>query len=140
MTAQEIVNGAGAPISDTVFERIVEPSFSGLDKQIVTFDPNPSGTTGNATVQLSFTQNGGLPAFDAQVSDSFAGGSNYTLLSVSINGVSFGPGNLPAGVSFSTTRRFERQFRSTGRRRADSGALSGRPCPTRPSSPAATRH
>ncbi|WP_322847165.1 VCBS domain-containing protein [Pseudomonas sp. B33.4] len=103
VTAQEIVNGAGRAVSDTVFERVVEPSFSGLDKQIVTFNPNPSGSTGNATVQLSFTQNGGLPAFDARVSDGFAGGSNYTLLSVSINGVSYGPGNLPAGISFSTS-------------------------------------
>jgi VCBS repeat-containing protein len=103
VTAQEIVNGAGRAVSDTVFERVVEPSFSGLDKQIVTFNPNPSGSTGNATVQLSFTQNGGLPAFDAQVSDNFAGGSNYTLLSVSINGVTYGPGNLPAGISFSTS-------------------------------------
>ncbi|PBJ24138.1 hypothetical protein BSF44_21800 [Pseudomonas sp. ACN8] len=103
VSAHEIVNGAGRANSDTVFERIVEPSFSGLDKQIVAFNPNPSGTTGSATVQLTFTQNGGLPAFDARVSDSFAGGSNYTLLGVSINGTTFGPGNLPAGVSFSTT-------------------------------------
>jgi VCBS repeat-containing protein len=103
VTAQEIVNGAGRAVSDTVFERVVEPSFSGLDKQIIAFNPNPAGSTGNATVQLSFTQNGGLPAFDARVSDGFAGGSNYTLLSVSINGVSYGPGNLPAGISFSTS-------------------------------------
>ncbi|MGF6090342.1 VCBS domain-containing protein [Pseudomonas sp. 18173] len=103
ISAHEFVNGAGRANSDTIFERIVEPGFSGLDKQIVTFDPNPSGTIGSATVQLSFTQNGGLPAFDTQVSDSFAGGSNYTLLSVTINGTRFGPGNLPAGVSFSTT-------------------------------------
>ncbi|GAB6405877.1 VCBS domain-containing protein [Pseudomonas sp. MHK4] len=103
VSAHEIVNGAGRANSDTVIERIVEPSFSGLDKQIVAFDPNPAGTSGSATVQLSFTQNGGLPAFDAQVSDSFAGGSNYTLVSVTINGTTFGPGNLPAGVTFSTT-------------------------------------
>ncbi|MFY0731792.1 VCBS domain-containing protein [Pseudomonas sp. NFX15] len=103
VSAHEIVNNAGRANSDTVIERIVEPSFSGLDKQIVAFDPNPTGTTGNATVQLSFTQNGGLPAFDAQVSDSFAGGSNYSLISVTINGTVFGPGNLPAGVTFSTT-------------------------------------
>jgi VCBS repeat-containing protein len=102
-SAHEIVNGLGRANSNTVFEQIVEPSFSGLDKHIVAFDPNPSGTTGSATVQLSFTQNGGLPAFDAQLSDNFAGGSNYTLLSVTINGVSFGPGNLPSGVTFSTT-------------------------------------
>ncbi|NUT76972.1 DUF4347 domain-containing protein [Pseudomonas sp. C1C7] len=103
VSALEIVNGAGRAQSTTIFERIVEPSFSGLDKTIVAFDPNPGGTTGNATVQLSFTQNGGLPAFDAQITDSFTGGTNYTLVSVSINGVTFGPGNLPAGVSFSTT-------------------------------------
>ncbi|WP_419710434.1 VCBS domain-containing protein [Pseudomonas sp. NFX224] len=103
VSALEIVNGAGRASSNTILENIVEPSFSGLDKTIVAFDPNPSGTTGSATVQLSFTQNGGLPAFDAQITDSFAGGSNYTLVSVTINGTSFGPGNLPAGVTFSTT-------------------------------------
>ncbi|KAB0494288.1 VCBS domain-containing protein [Pseudomonas vancouverensis] len=102
-SAHEIVDGNGRAQSNTIIERVVEPSFSGLDKQIVAFDPNPTGTSGSATVQLSFTQNGGLPAFDAQVSDSFAGGSNYTLLSVTINGQSFGPGNLPAGVTFSTS-------------------------------------
>ncbi|NUU39115.1 VCBS domain-containing protein [Pseudomonas sp. C2B4] len=102
-SALEIVNGAGRAASNTILERIVEPSFSGLDKQVVAFDPNPTGTTGTATVQLSFTQNGGLPAFDAQVIDSFAGGSNYTLVSVTLNGVTFGPGNLPSGITFSTT-------------------------------------
>ncbi|VVP66149.1 hypothetical protein PS918_00303 [Pseudomonas fluorescens] len=102
-SALEIVNGAGRAASNTLLERIVEPSFNGLDKQIVGFDPNPTGVTGTATVQLSFTQNGGLPAFDAQLSDSFASGSNYTLVSVTINGVTFGPGNLPSGVTFSTT-------------------------------------
>lgn len=102
-SAQEFVNGAGRAASNTLIERIVEPSFNGLDKQVVGFDPNPSGNTGTATVQLSFTQNGGLPAFDAQVTDSFVGGSNYTLVSVTINGTTFGPGNLPAGVTFSTT-------------------------------------
>lgn len=102
-SALEIVNGAGRAASNTLLERIVEPSFNGLDKQVVGFDPNPTGTTGTATVQLSFTQNGGLPAFDAQVSDSFASGSNYTLVSVTINGTTFGPGNLPAGVTFSTS-------------------------------------
>lgn len=100
--ANEMVNGIARAASDTVFERIVEPNFNGLDKQIVGFDANPSGSSGTATVQLSFTQNGGLPAFDAQLRDSFAGGSDYRLFSITINGVAYGPGNLPAGVSFST--------------------------------------
>ncbi len=100
--ANERVDGNARASSETVFERIVEPSFAGLDKQIVSFDPNPSGTSGTATVQLDFTQNGGLPAFDAQLRDSFASGSNYSLVSINIDGVSYGPGNLPNGVSFST--------------------------------------
>jgi VCBS repeat-containing protein len=102
-SAHEIVNGSGRANSNTLFEQIVEPSFSALDKQVVGFDPNPTGANGTATVQLSFTQNGGLPAFDAQLSDGFASGSNYSLVSISINGTLFGPGNLPSGVTFSTT-------------------------------------
>ncbi|WP_175653173.1 VCBS domain-containing protein [Pseudomonas sp. Marseille-P9899] len=101
--ASEHVNGIARAGSDTLFERIVEPSFNGLDKQIIGFDPNPGGTTGTATVQLNFTQNGGLPAYDAQLRDSFGGGSNYTLLSVNINGVNYGPGNLPNGVTASAS-------------------------------------
>ncbi|MDN7144211.1 VCBS domain-containing protein [Pseudomonas sp. JQ170] len=103
VSAQEIVNGNARASSDTLFEQVVEPSFTGLDKHISSFDPNPGGSTGTATVQIDFTQNGGLPAFDTQLTDSFAGGSGYTLLSIQINGVTYGPGNLPAGVSFSTT-------------------------------------
>jgi hypothetical protein len=102
-SAHEIVDGLGRAQSNTIFENIVEPSFNGLVKQVVGFDPNPAGTTGTATVQLSFTQNGGLPAFDTQVTDGFASGSNYSLISVTINGATFGPGNLPSGVTFSTT-------------------------------------
>ncbi|MCG8293218.1 VCBS domain-containing protein [Pseudomonas entomophila] len=101
--ANEIVNGLARASSDTLFERIVEPSFTGLDKHIVGFDPNPGGTSGTATVQVNFTQNGGLPAFDAQLRDGFASGSNYSLLGISIDGVSYGPGNLPSGVSFGTS-------------------------------------
>ncbi|WP_413694598.1 VCBS domain-containing protein [Pseudomonas sp. JUb96] len=103
VSAQEIVNGNARASSDTLFEQVVEPSFTGLDKHISSFDPNPGGSTGTATVQINFTQNGGLPAFDTQLTDSFAGGSGYTLLSVQINGITYGPGNLPAGVSVSTS-------------------------------------
>ena len=76
--ANEMVNGIARAASDTVFERIVEPNFNGLDKQIVGFDANPTGSSGTATVQLSFTQNGGLPAFDAQLRDEVA--SNAALV------------------------------------------------------------
>ncbi|WP_291603174.1 VCBS domain-containing protein [Comamonas sp.] len=101
--ATEHVNGITRAVSDTVLERIVEPYFTDFDKQIVNFDPNPGGSTGTATVQISFTQSGGLPAYDAQLRDSFAGATDYRLFSLSINGVSYGPGNLPAGVSFSNS-------------------------------------
>jgi VCBS repeat-containing protein len=102
-SAHEIVNGAGRSNSDTVFEQVVEPGFSAVDKQVVGFNPNPAGTDGTATVSVSFTQNGGLPAFDTRLTDGFANGSNYGLVSVSINGVTYGPGNLPSGVTFSNT-------------------------------------
>ena len=101
--ASEHVNGITRAVSDTVMERIVEPYFTDFDKQIVNFDPNPGGSTGTATVQISFTQSGGLPAYDAQLRDSFAGATDYRLFSLSVNGVSYGPGNLPAGVSFSNS-------------------------------------
>ena len=103
VTANEVVDGNSRAVSSTLLEQIVEPSFSGLDKSIIGFDPNPTGTTGSATVQLQFTQNGGLPAFDTQLSDSFANGSGYTLVSITIGGTTYGPANLPSGVSFSTS-------------------------------------
>ncbi|MDT4792985.1 VCBS repeat protein [compost metagenome] len=99
--AHEFVDGVARSSSDIRTESIVEPSFDGLDKQVVNFDPNPAGSTGTATVQIDFTQNGGLPAFDTHLTDSFPGGSDYTLVSLQIGGATFGPGNLPPGVTFS---------------------------------------
>ncbi|MBO3273853.1 VCBS domain-containing protein [Pseudomonas schmalbachii] len=99
--AHEFVNGVNRSSSEIHTETIVEPGFNGLNKQVTSFDPNPSGTTGTATVSVSFTQNGGLPAFDTRLTDSFPGGSNYTLISLQIGGNTFGPGNLPPGVTFS---------------------------------------
>ncbi len=103
VTVQDRVNGNLRATSDTLFERIVEPSFGGMDKRVTDFIPNPGGTTGTATVTVGFTSNGGLPAYDVRLTDGFPTGSNYTLVSVSIGSGVFGPGNLPAGVSFSTT-------------------------------------
>lgn len=100
-SAHEIVNGGARANSNNIFEQIVEPSFTALDKHVVNFNPNPTGTSGTATVQVGFVQNGGLPAFDTRLTDGFASGSNYNLVSVSIDGVVYGPGNLPSGVTFS---------------------------------------
>lgn len=85
--------------SDTVFERIVEPSFSNLDKSVIDVTPG-SGTT-NATVSVSFTQNGGVPAFNTHLADQFPSGSNYQVQSILLNGVALDLGNLPSGVTFS---------------------------------------
>jgi VCBS repeat-containing protein len=103
VTAHEFVNGNGRASSDTVLEQIVEPGFTGLDKQITAFNPNPGDPSGTATVQIDFTQNGGLPAFNTQLSDGFTQGSNYVLLSVQINGVTYTTTTLPAGVTFNNS-------------------------------------
>lgn len=87
----------------TVTETLVEPGFAGIDKRVIDFDPNPSGTTGTATVALSFTENGGVAAFDAQLRDAFAGGSGYTLVSLSLNGTVYTAANLPPGIVVGTT-------------------------------------
>lgn len=102
VVAHEFVNGLARASSDTLYETVVEPRFSNLDKHITSFNPNPAGSSGTATVQISFNQDGGMPAYDTHLADGFSGGSNYTLLSVQINGSVYGPGNLPAGVTAST--------------------------------------
>jgi uncharacterized repeat protein (TIGR01451 family) len=104
-TARDFTNAGGTPIgqSKTLYQEVVEPAFTTPLKQVTQFDPNPSGSTGTATVTLSFTENGLLPAYNTHVTDAFTGGSNYTLQSLTIGGTSYGPGNLPAGVAVSTT-------------------------------------
>ncbi len=72
-------------------------------KQVTQFDPNPSGSTGTARVEVSFTENGTMSAFDTRLTDSFAGGSNYVLQSLTIGSTTYGPGNLPAGITVSTS-------------------------------------
>lgn len=100
---QDRVNGATRATSETLLERIVEAGFNGLDKQVTDFNPNPGGTLGTATVTVGFTATGGLPAYDVRLTDGFPTGSNYTLLSITIGGTTYGPGSLPPGVGFSTT-------------------------------------
>ncbi|WP_442107531.1 VCBS domain-containing protein [Pseudomonas sp. NUPR-001] len=100
---QDRVNGNLRATSLLLTERIVEASFSGMNKQVTDFIPNPGGTQGNATVSISFTASGELPAYDVHLTDGFPTGTNYTLISVTIGGTTYGPGNLPAGVTFSTS-------------------------------------
>ncbi|RWU19039.1 adhesin [Pseudomonas alkylphenolica] len=102
-TVQDVVNNNLRATSLTLTERIVEAGFTGLNKQVTDFIPNPGTALGNATVSVSFTASGGLPAYDVHLTDGFPTGSNYNLVSITIGGTTFGPGNLPAGVTFSTT-------------------------------------
>ncbi|WDY56118.1 VCBS domain-containing protein [Pseudomonas sp. PSKL.D1] len=102
VTAHEHVGlngGVDRGVSDTVFERVVEPSFTGLDKTVIDVAPG-SGTT-TATVSVSFTQNGEVPAYNTHLADQFPNGSNYQVQSILLNGVAIDLDNPPAGVSFS---------------------------------------
>lgn len=89
--------------SQAVYEDLVEPRFNSLDKRVVDFDPNPSGSSGTATLALSFTHTGGIAAYDAQLRDSFPTGSSYSLLGIELNGTLYTASNLPAGVTFGTS-------------------------------------
>ena len=102
VTAHEHVGlngGVDRGVSDTVFERVVEPSFSSLDKTVIDVTPG-SGTT-TATVSVSFTQNGEVPAYNTHLADQFPNGSDYHVQSILLNGVAIDLANPPAGVTFS---------------------------------------
>ncbi|MFM0723404.1 VCBS domain-containing protein [Paraburkholderia strydomiana] len=76
--------------STTVREDIVEPNFSGLQKQIYSFDPvSASAGLGTADVDIAFTQNGTSAAYDVVLTDSFTGASGYTFDHVVVNNVSY---------------------------------------------------
>ena len=89
--------------SEEIYERIVEPSFTDMTKTVVDFDPAPDDTTGTASVTVAFTQNGGMPAYDVVLTDAFPSGSGYVIDSVTIDGQSYTPAGLPAGVVASAT-------------------------------------
>ncbi|QEM80331.1 VCBS domain-containing protein [Halomonas binhaiensis] len=102
MTVTESRNGTDFT-SERIVENIAEPGFSGLDKSVVDFDPGVGSSTGNAVVDVGFSQNGTAPAYDVSLTDAFPEGSNYTVNSVTIDGVSYDLGSLPDGVSVDTT-------------------------------------
>lgn len=97
--------GAGAGVdrghSATIFEHVVEPSFTGMDKSVIDIAAGSVAGTTNATVSVSFTQNGEVPAYNVVLRDQFPNGSDYAIQSIVINGTSYTTGNLPAGVTAS---------------------------------------
>nr|WP_287697176.1 VCBS domain-containing protein [Accumulibacter sp.] len=95
-----------------ISENIVEPNLRDLRKTVTDFDPNPAGTTGAATVTLSFSNSGDGIAYDSHLTDTMDGGSNYVLQSVVIDGTSHAPGSLPAGVTVGTAGGITADFAS----------------------------
>ena len=84
--------------AQTVREDIVEPTFTGMAKQVYSFNPT-SGTAGlgTADVDISFTQSGTSPAYDVVLTDNFPTASNYAFDHLVINGTSFTAAQL-AGI------------------------------------------
>ena len=99
VTVNEVVNGSVRSSSDRLVENIVEPSFTGLSTRVIDFNPNPGGGSGTATFQVGFTQNGGIPSYDTRLTVNYPEAQGYQLVSVTIDGVPYGPGNLPPGVT-----------------------------------------
>ena len=101
-TSARFYSGGGATQLDRtqpVIENIVEPNLRNLDKTVTDFDPNPAGTSGTATVTLSFSNTGDAKAYDVRLVDGMSGGSNYVLQKVVIDGTEYLPGGLPAGTT-----------------------------------------
>ncbi|MBY6029578.1 DUF4347 domain-containing protein [Halomonas sp. DP8Y7-1] len=84
--------------SQTLTQVIAEPSFSDMTKTVEAFNPSIGGGDGSATVQVSFEQNGGMPAYDVVLTDAFPEASSYNIDSVIIDGQSYTLANLPDGV------------------------------------------
>ncbi len=87
--------------SATVFEHVVEPSFTGMDKSVIDIAAGSVAGTTSATVSVGFTQNGEVPAYNVVLRDQFPNGSDYAIQSIVINGTSYTTGTLPAGVTAS---------------------------------------
>ncbi|SDJ13357.1 VCBS repeat-containing protein [Paraburkholderia steynii] len=84
--------------AQSVREDVVEPNFTGMQKQVYSFDPtSATAGLGTANVDISFTQSGGSPAYNVQLTDAFPTASNYTFDHLVINGVSYTAAQL-AGI------------------------------------------
>ncbi|CDF84305.1 VCBS repeat-containing protein [Pseudomonas knackmussii B13] len=105
-----INGGVDRGASGTIFERVVEPGFAGVDKQVIDISPG-SGTT-TTTVSVSFTQNGGVPAYNVHLQDQFPSGSNYQVQSILLNGTALNLASLPAGIRFTANGAISVDFDS----------------------------
>ncbi|WP_106853534.1 VCBS domain-containing protein [Caballeronia novacaledonica] len=99
LTASAIDRSGANPLTtaDTVREDVVEPTFTGLQKQVFGFDPGTGTASGTADVDVRFTQSGTSPAYDVVLTDSFTGATAYTFDHLVLNGTSFTAAQL-AGI------------------------------------------
>ncbi|MCA0973494.1 VCBS domain-containing protein [Halomonas denitrificans] len=85
--------------SQTLTQVIAEPSFTDMTKTVEAFNPSIGGGDGSATVQVSFEQDGGMPAYDVVLTDAFPWGSNYVIDRIVIDGQTYSLSDLPDGVT-----------------------------------------
>ncbi|WP_170936120.1 VCBS domain-containing protein [Pandoraea sp. PE-S2R-1] len=105
VTAVDIADGVNQVTPGSVNETVAEPHFTGMQKQVYDFS-NPSSTTGigTADVRIDFTQNGGSPAYDVVLNDSFPGATGYTFDHLVYNGTSYTAAQLSSiGVTADMT-------------------------------------
>ncbi|WP_061170149.1 VCBS domain-containing protein [Caballeronia hypogeia] len=108
------VDRSGASLlstADTVREDIVEPNFSGVQKQVYGFDPGVGANSGSAQVDVRFTQSGSSPAYDVVLTDSFTGATGYTFDHLVINGTTYTAAQLAGiGAAVDTSNGFRVTF------------------------------
>lgn len=85
LQVSEYVDGNSEPRgqSSTLYETVVEPGFTDPTKSVIGLTLNAGNTT-DATLDVSFQQNGNVPAYDVHLQDKLPGGSNYQLVSVTL--------------------------------------------------------
>ncbi|WP_250530149.1 VCBS domain-containing protein [Caballeronia sp. ATUFL_F1_KS4A] len=117
LTASAVDRSGANPLTsaDTVREDIVEPAFTGLQKQVYGFDPGTSAASGTADVDVRFTQSGTSPAYDIVLTDSFTGATNYTFDHLVLNGTTYTAAQLAGiGAAVDTTSGLRLTFAELG--------------------------
>ncbi|CAG4916733.1 VCBS domain-containing protein [Paraburkholderia saeva] len=98
--------------STTIHEDVLEPSITGMVKQVYNFNPtSATAGLGTADVDISFVQSGGSAAYDVSLTDSFPTASNYTFDHLVLNGTSYTSAQLAGiGVTLDMTNGLHLTF------------------------------
>ncbi|SAL77829.1 hypothetical protein AWB74_05238 [Caballeronia arvi] len=101
--------------ADTVREDVVEPTFTGVQKQVYGFDPGVGGSSGTANVDVRFTQSGTSPAYDVVLTDSFTGATGYAFDHLVLNGTTYTAAQLASiGAAVNTAGGLRLTFAELG--------------------------